>query len=309
MELDSAEVAAFVRTRLGGDIDAVERIGHGEWSTAFSLRKLSAAGAEEFVVRFGATDDDFLKDQRAMGYASAELPVPKIVEIGEAGGGFYALSERAYGQFIEQLDEAGMRRLLPSLFATLDAARRIVLADGGGYGLWRGVDGLAPHATWRAAVLAMPAAGERIHGWRERLDQSPSALRAFKYGSMRLRELIDFCPEERHLVHSDLLYFNVLVDGERISAVLDWGSAMYGDFLWDLAWFTFWQPWYTAWSAVDLRAAAREHYGEICLAVPHFEQRMRCYELAIGLDGLAYQAFAGHTASLEWTTQRVLNLL
>jgi len=308
MELDSAQVAAFVGDRLGGDIDAIERIGHGEWSTAFSLRKRTVGGAQDYVVRFGATDDDFLKDRRAMAYASADLPIPKIVEIGQAFGGFYAISERAYGEFIEQVDEAGMRRLLPSLFAMWDAARRIDLSDSNGYGLWHG-DGLAQHPSWRAALLAVPPAGDRILGWRERLDRSPAAARAFEAGYAQLRELIDACPDERSLVHSDLLYYNVLVDRDRITAVLDWGSSMYGDFLWDLAWLTFWQPWYPAWSTVDLGQAALHHYAEIGLALPNFEERMGCYQLAIGLDGLAYQAFAGHSANLEWTTRRVLALV
>jgi thiamine kinase-like enzyme len=39
-----------------------------------------------------------------------------------------------------------------------------------------------------------------------------------------------------HLVHSDLLHYNVLVAADRVTAVLDWGSSLYGDFLFDLAW-------------------------------------------------------------------------
>src|SRR5260221_470636 len=34
MELESAQVTAFVGGRLGGEVDGVERIGYGEWSTA-----------------------------------------------------------------------------------------------------------------------------------------------------------------------------------------------------------------------------------------------------------------------------------
>jgi len=83
----------------------------------------------------------------------------------------------------------------------------------------------------------------------------------------------------------------------------------YDQLVTDLAWFTFWQPWYTAWSAVDLRAAALRRYAEIGLETPNFEERIRCYELAIGLDGLAYQAFAGHSTNLEWTTRRLLALV
>ena len=35
--------------------------------------------------------------------------------------------------------------------------------------------------------------------------------------------------------HDDLINRNLLVDGDRISAFLDWGSSIYGDFLYDIA--------------------------------------------------------------------------
>ena len=124
-----------------------------------------------------------------------------------------------------------------------------------------------------------------------------------------MEDLVEGCPNERYLIHSDLLYFNVLVSSDRVTAVLDWGSSLYGDFLWDLAWLTLWQPWYTAWAAIDIRAMAQEHFAQIGLDVPDFEQRMRCYELAIGLDGITYQAFTGRLNDLAWTTRRVAGLL
>src|SRR5207245_4768272 len=96
---------------------------------------------------------------------------------------------------------------------------------------------------------------------------------------------------------------------DRVSAVLDWGSSLYGDFVWDLAWLTLWQPWYTAWAAIDLHARAQQHFSAIGLDVPDFEERMLCYELAIGLDGMTYQAFTGHMDELAWSTRRVYSML
>jgi hygromycin-B 4-O-kinase len=302
-------VAAFLTTRLGDHVDArsVRRIGHGEWSKAFYVR---TANGRELVVRFSVRDEDFLKDQRAMRFASAQLPIPRLLEIGPAFDGYYAISERAHGRFLEHRGQVAMERLLPSLFAMLDACRGVDLSASSGFGVWRG-DATAPHATWRDALLsvAQDAPTQRTHGWRARLRQSDVGQRAFDAGYRRLEALVDACPNQRYLVHSDLLAFNVLVRGDRISAVLDWGSSLYGDFLWDLAWFTFWQPWYRSWAAVEFRQAARRHYAAIGLDVPNFEERMRCCEFAIGLDGLAYQAFAGHWDDLAWTAGRVLGLL
>jgi aminoglycoside phosphotransferase (APT) family kinase protein len=101
---------------------------------------------------------------------------------------------------------------------------------------------------------------------------------------------------------------NILVDATRVTAVLDWGSSIYGDFLFDLAWLTVWQPWYPAWSAVDLVAEARAHYRDIGLEVDDFGRRLRASELFIALDGQAFQAFIGDWGHLDGTIARTLDL-
>lgn len=307
--MQAADVADFVRARIGEvDPRAIQAVGHGEWSKAFYLPRTGDRG--ELVVRFSATDEDFRKDQWVMARAPPGLRVPRLLEIGQAFGGFYALSERAFGEYIEERDAAAMQRLLPSLFETLDAVRGVDLSGTRGFGLWRD-DGAAQHATWHAFLQAVrqDPPSSRTHGWRVSLQHFPDAQAVFDRGFRAMEALIPACPNQRYLVHSDLLYFNVLVRDDRVSCVLDWGSSIYGDFLWDLAWFTFWQPWYTAWASVDIRAAALRHFARSELELPDFEQRMRCYELAIGLDGIAYQAFAGHADNLAWTTRRVRSLL
>jgi hygromycin-B 4-O-kinase len=108
-----------------------------------------------------------------------------------------------------------------------------------------------------------------------------------------MRDLVELCPETRHLVHDDLINRNVLVDGDRITAVLDWGSSVYGDFLYDVAKLVFYRPWYPAWRDIDFAAEARAHYDRIGLPVPHFEERLACYGLRIGLADMAYSAFRG----------------
>jgi hygromycin-B 4-O-kinase len=287
--------------------DRVEPIEHGEWSRAFFFQR----AGRDLVARFSAVDDDFLKDQRVERIASG-LPIPKVIEIGQAFGGSFAISQRAFGSFLEERDLTDVQRLLPSLFETLDVVRQVDLGDTSGFGLWRGSDGRAPHATWRDTLLsfATQPPSTRLFEWRSALARTPFAKQAFDDGYAALRTLVDACPNERYLVHSDLLNFNVLVQGDRVSAVLDWGASLYGDFVWDLAWFTFWQPWYVAWSTLDIRQAAVEHFAAIGLPVPNFDARLWCYELAIGLDGLAYQAYAASSAdNLAWTAARLRHLL
>jgi hygromycin-B 4-O-kinase len=308
--VDEAQANAFLAWRFGGAAGRVTPVGEGEWSRAYFF---DHAGAP-YVIRFSALEEDFAKDRLAAGWAGPGLPVPRMVEMGEVGdvgaaggsrGGYYAITERAPGRYLDVLDGAQLQEVLPSLFGTLDAAREVDLAGTTGYGGWDG-SGKAPHGTWREALLAPH--GDRLLGWRERLDASPLGAGLFEECAARLEALVAACPEGRHLIHSDLLHYNVLVSGGRISAVLDWGCGLFGDFLYDVAWLVFFRPWYPAWSGIDFVHAAARHYAAGGLDVPDLEARLRCYGVHIGLGGLSWNAYKENWAELERTAQRTLAL-
>ena len=294
---------AFITARYGDDASDVSSIGQGEWSVAFSFRLWSEAR----VIRFSALDEDFRKDRLAARYTSPALPIPAVTEIGDAFGGFYAVSEYRPGSYLDDLDGTEMRALLPSLYALLDAAREVDLAHTTGYGIW-GDDGNAPHQSWSAALrdVARDRPSDRTHGWRQRLRASRFGVHRFDEGFAALERLLPHCPAARHLVHSDLLHYNVLIATGRISAAIDWGCSLYGDFLYDLAWFCFWAPWYPAWQGIDFAAEARQHYAAIGLDVPHFAERLRAYQLHIGLDSQRYNVFRKRWDTLEAVTEQTL---
>ena len=306
MPLDEGRVAAFLAERLGGVVQGVEAIKQGEWSKAFFFRQAD----KHYVVRFGAYLEDFEKDRLAMRYRGPALPIPNVREIGEAFGGYYAISERLFGTYIDGADEGEMRALLPTLFAALDAMRRADLSGTTGCGGWGG-DGTAPFGSWQEFLLdvGMDRPTDRIAGWRAALAASTTGAGPFDEAYRRLQELVAYSPAERNLIHSDLLHFNVLVDADRVTAIFDWGCGLYGDFLYDLAWIVFWAPWYEQWRAIDFRQEALRHYASIGLEVPHIEERLLACQIHIGLGGQAYQAYKGYWREMEWTVRRTLDVV
>ena len=301
--VDEVRAGAFLVSRFGPGVREVARIGFGEWSRAYAFRYEGVA----HVARFGAFVEDFEKDRRAARYRSDALPIPAVTEVGEAFDGFYAISQRAYGDFIDDLDGERMRATIPSLFAALDAAREVDLTNSVGYGGWD-KEGIAPHDSWRAALLAVAddQSANRIIGWRDRLSRSALATAAFDEGLDCLQSLLPHASEDRHLIHSDLLHFNVLVANDRVSAIVDWGCSMYGDLLYDIAWLVFWSHWYPAWQSIDVREEAVRHFRAIGLEVPNFEQRLRLCQLHMALDSLKYNAFMERWDQLEAVAQRTL---
>jgi hygromycin-B 4-O-kinase len=303
--MNATSVASFLDSRIGPGVTDVVALVAGEWSSAFAYRH----GGQAWIIRFSAFDEDFRKDERVARHASPDLPIPRIVDVGSVGDGFYAISERRSGEALETIDSSHLEQLLPSLLRTLDAIRLADVRDSTGMGGW-GADGAGGYPTWRTMLLdaGRDDPSMRTRGWTSRLANSPTGDRPFRRTLAALTSLAADLPEPRHLIHSDLMNRNVLVRRARISAVFDWGSAMYGDFLYDLGWVDFWAPWSPGWDGVDILGAAVRHYDSIGLDVPQFAERLRACQIHIGLTGQAYQAFRGRHADLERTAARTLDV-
>lgn len=292
-------MASFLRDRFAPEpVEQLERLAGGEWSHAYGFR----AGGRPLVARFGRWREDYEADRRAMALDGPDLPVPRVLEIGDAFGGAYALSERRDGVFLEHLDAAGWRRARPAVLRALDALRA---ADG------PTVFG-PPSIPWRQFLLdsLVDQPGGRVSGWRARLAADPALDAQFRLGEDHLAGLLPSLPERQDVLHLDLLHGNVLVtpDGTRLEAVFDWGCTMLGDFAYELAWFSFWAPWHRGLDAVGLVDAARTHVASQAGGaelVAGFDVRRNAYEVHIGLTHLAWYAFTGDDEGLGAVAARL----
>ncbi len=138
----------------------------------------------------------------------------------------------------------------------------------------------------------MNSEGSLIKGWKAHLETSSMGMDAYHELWRMFVPLVERCPEERSLVHSDLLNRNVLTNSGTNTAVLDWGSSFYGDALYDVAWFTFYEPWYPQFQDIHVSERLLEDFK----ADPHtntadLDARLMCYQLDIGIGSIAYNAF------------------
>ena len=306
--IDSPLAQAFLQEHFDPASSAVEEIGAGAWSRCFGFQ----SGNEALVVRFGQYMDDFQKDQRAFQYAAPGLPIPEVNAIGRAFDGYYAISTRCYGNPLESLNSAQWQTTLPSLVTSLEALRTADLSATSGFGGW-GEDGNAPHTKWSAHLLStlVDTPERRTHGWRALLATAGKDDATFVWGCERLEQLADELDQcaPRCLIHADLMNRNVLVDEKGISGVFDWGCSLYGDHLYDLAWFEFWAPWHPEIDVPALRSALEDHWRAAGYAPQNLALRLQACYLHIGLDHLAYNAWLRDWPTLSATAQQMRALV
>jgi hygromycin-B 4-O-kinase len=181
--------------------------------------------------------------------------------------------------------------LLPQLLDTLEALGEADTSASAGYGGWDD-DGNGHYESWQACLTDMI----------ENHDEGYYANwhRFFE----RMVRLSERCPNVRQLVHNDYQFENVMTDGKRISGVIDWGNALYGDPLYDVAWLGFLSI-HPGWWFDDGVEILRERFGN----APEFEARIACYELHIGLDHLRFYVandrYEDYQICREWLLARV----
>lgn len=305
MQLTIQQVQMFLSEHYKTGITNVRALSGGQWSQAFAYRQ----SEHEFVIRFGMHEEDYLKDRFACQFASPTLPIPQVLEVGRAHGGYYAISERAQGTMIDELDKSAMLRVIPSLFETMDAIRNTDISHTTSYGSLD-VNGNGIYKSWYDYMVAVAddKPEMKTHGWKAGLAASPVGIEPFEQGFEVLKDIAKELPEVRFLVHNDLLNFNVLVNSNKIIAVIDWANAFYGDFLYDLAQFTFWGPLHEPVKGIDWQAKAEEHYKSIGLEVPEFERRLRVCMLNMGLGAMGYYGYTKDWTYLEPVAERTLAL-
>lgn len=305
MKLTKLEVQQFTQGRTGNKVSDVTAVSGGEWSQAFFYQD----GDTQKIIRFSNTDEDFKRDQFAYGFNSPKLPIPRIEEIGKAFDGYFAISQRVEGEMIDRLESGEVKKIVPCLLDLFNSLRTVDTSKTTGFGGWD-TAGNGTRDSWEDFLVnvATDSPFSRIKGWKKKMANN-AASEIFDQAHKEMLNLVNFCPEDRHVVHNDLLHFNLLIKDNKISAMIDWGCALYGDYLYDLAMFTTWQFYYPAMADIDFKGKAKKYFEKMGANVSHFDERLRCYQFHLFLDAMAYNSFKENWKNVEMVANQLTKIL
>ena len=293
------DVQMLLATQFTRPISNLVQLTVGSVARIFSFE----VDGKRFVIRFNAGNHlDFGKEEAIFRLlAGSTVPVPPMIARGTLGDLQWAISAWIDGEHHDALPPAEFAAMTSQIIATLDAIHHTDISTTTGFGYF-GANLTGKSATWREHLLSIreDSPSGMVPSWgglfaTTRLDES-----LIRELFRRIERLVDNCPEERRLIHGDFGFDNVLVQDGRVTAVLDWLNAQFGDFLYDVAWLDF-------WSDVDFATPFRQHYIAVGRDIPHFAERIRCYQYVMACDSL--RIFAGGGESLapayDWLLSRV----
>jgi len=275
-------VVIFLTKLYGEDVSSIEFMVGGESSQAFSFQKKD----EDFIIRINKRLNGFEKDKYAFeNFSNKNVPIPKIIEIGKFNNEHhYAISEKAQGQILDNLSDEEYKKVFPELFDILTSIHNIDITNTQGYGYWA-IDGTTESKSWKDYVL-------NVNKYVVVEDNKPSLFETsfleeelWNKVYKKIESLLQYCPEDRYIMHGDYGYDNVTSENSSITGVFDWEGSKYGDFLYDVAWLNFWNPKRNPLSFF-------ENYYTNTKPIKNFKERVLCYQLRIGLSSLSFYAFS-----------------
>lgn len=238
-------------------------------------------------------------------YATPDLPIPPIYQVGMLGELPYKISMMMPGRPMIDMSDEEIEGYVPLLIETLDRIHASGVSDSSGYG---GFDerGIAPYRSWRefiASVSDEHEPGTFFGKWHTMFDETFLERDLWDRIYAAMVRLLDYCPEGRWLLHADYAFGNVLVQDGRITAVLDWANALYGDYLFDVEWLNYVLPNH---QILDRFTA---YYAAQGRTVPHFDERIRCYRYLIILDSMRFWALVGKEEEYIAMREKILPTL
>ena len=220
------KLAGVLETAFGASttIDNLRALTGGASRTTWAFEAVASGQRRSLILRTGPPDDVHagmeLEARAQAAAAAAGAPVPHILVADDSVGALgnpFLICDEIKGETIvrriqRQLDAAGRARLLVQCAQALAAIHR---ADTNLSGVDR---------------------EDQLAEWRGRLDAMGDTTATFEW-AFRWLAAHRPAPSPARLVHGDYRMGNLIVDGSKLAAVLDWELVHIGEVYEDLAWF------------------------------------------------------------------------
>lgn len=282
--IDKKLVKSFLKQDFSNEVSDLKTVVGGEGSQAYSFN----VGQEEYIIRINRHYNlGFKKDEYAyLNFASKNIPIPKIYKIGKMSNGYYfCISQKAKGVVLNSLRSDDVRKINDNLLDTLEAIHKVNTSNTKGFGKWN-IEGQGENDSWQAKILSVD---EYVKATPEKPSLFETSFLEKDFWDKiynRLLELLPNCLEERFLIHGDYGFGNILSDGKKITAVIDWESSMYGDFLFDVAWLSVWSK------SIDYEEIYWSHCVAKGIKIDNYRERILCYKLYICLRTFSFFAYS-----------------
>ena len=305
LTIPKQEILNLLSQYFGGVVEALEPIATGQISEPYSF----TVDGEDYVIRFArpGLEETLYKDR----YVSTELlrgvPVAEFVHMDEYQDRTYAITRKAAGKILDEFQPDEYELLIPDLMSVLDRTHWTVLNATTGWGDFdrAGVGRSKDLKSYLASIEQNQSQndGGFYGNWHPLFDDSFLERDLFYEGFEVMKSKFDVIPNHRNLVHMDYAFDNVLAEGTRVTAVIDWANAVFGDFMMDVARLEFHMPQWQ-WAA-----RFEAYYQEQNRPVPHFNERLICYSCFEGLGGMRYSAKTDQRAAYDKTANRLRSLI
>lgn len=216
--------------RLGGTVSALEAIRLGAAHRMFTARWQTPDGVlTPIVIRYlhglNAADAARLEANGLRDLSRAGYPVPELFLLADEEDEPFMVMERLAGEPLTQVALANPARIPYWLDKSSDLLLRL-----------HGVQWRNGFAAFKPELSPREFADRQVRWWKQqaRSVQADDLTPAFAWLSGNLHRIQDDTPLA--LVHRDFHPSNILVDGERITGVVDWGELSIADPAVDVAW-------------------------------------------------------------------------
>ncbi len=297
------KIKAFLETHFAAPVETLTVIKPGHFAQVYGFHVRGMA----YVIRVVSSTKttSFTKEEFIFAQLlSSQIPAPPNLNIGRMDELYFAISHRIPGAPLDTLPQAEHDAVLPQLIERLDAIHQTDITQHQGYGHFDDTGG-GRFASWHVylADIREEEPEEFFYGkWHTLFDETFLDNKLFYRIYEQMVGTLSSCPEERHLLHGDYGFDNILVENGVITGIPDWSQAQYGDPLYEVARLDFWSP------STDYRTRFWAYYQDHDRQMPAYEERLRCYQCHAALDALRFFAKQGDRGAYDWIQNRVVEL-